>query len=231
MGIYVGNKRYALLVGSTRRKMMIENALPYDAEIEYLETNGNQMIDSGIISDEPTELEVDILITSLSGGSAASVCLIGTREVLNPGSGNTTKKRISIWLSVNRIALNLYNYDSGYKSEPVVIKNYRRIIAYKNSILSVDGSTALTKAYAGDNNEKGHIGILKVKLADGTWDTASNRGISGKLYGVKIWKDSVLVGDFIPVRVGQIGYLYNKVDKTLHGNEGTGDFVLGNDIT
>ena len=34
MAIYVGDKRYAPYVGSTRRKVMTEKALPYDAEIE-----------------------------------------------------------------------------------------------------------------------------------------------------------------------------------------------------
>ena len=38
-----------------------------------------------------------------------------------------------------------------------------------------------------------------------------------------------LVRDFNPVRVGEVGYLYDKVSKTLFGNEGSGSFTLGPD--
>ena len=38
------------------------------------------------------------------------------------------------------------------------------------------------------------------------------------------------VRDFIPVRVGQTGYLYDRVSGQLFGNLGSGDFILGPDI-
>ena len=37
--------------------------------------------------------------------------------------------------------------------------------------------------------------------------------------------------DLIPVRVGQVGYMYDKVSRQLFGNSGTGNFILGNDKT
>ena len=36
--------------------------------------------------------------------------------------------------------------------------------------------------------------------------------------------------NFIPVRVGQVGYMYDTVSGQLFGNDGTGDFILGPDI-
>ena len=41
--------------------------------------------------------------------------------------------------------------------------------------------------------------------------------------------DMATIRDFIPVRVGSTGYLYDKVSGQLFGNAGTGDFVLGPD--
>ena len=38
------------------------------------------------------------------------------------------------------------------------------------------------------------------------------------------------VADFIPVRVGSVGYMYDRVSGKLFGNAGTGDFVLGPDV-
>lgn len=36
--------------------------------------------------------------------------------------------------------------------------------------------------------------------------------------------------DLISVRVGQVGYMYDKVSGQLFGNAGTGTFVLGNKV-
>jgi hypothetical protein len=51
----------------------------------------------------------------------------------------------------------------------------------------------------------------------------------------RIWsfvatRNGAKVLDFIPVRVGQTGYLYDRVSGKLFGNAGTGDFVLGPDV-
>jgi hypothetical protein len=48
---------------------------------------------------------------------------------------------------------------------------------------------------------------------------------------MQIYINDILVRDFIPVRVGNIGYMYDKVSKKLFGNSGQGNFILGNDIT
>ena len=51
----------------------------------------------------------------------------------------------------------------------------------------------------------------------------------GRLMFCKIYQNNVLVRDYIPVRKGMVGYLYDRVSGKLFGNAGTGDFVLGPD--
>ena len=55
--------------------------------------------------------------------------------------------------------------------------------------------------------------------------------VSEKLRSCKVYVNDIQVCDLIPVRKGTTGYMYDKVSGTLYGNDGTGDFVLGNDIT
>jgi hypothetical protein len=59
----------------------------------------------------------------------------------------------------------------------------------------------------------------------------ANLGFGGAIYYFKIWDESgKLVFDAIPVRVGDVGYMYDKVSGQLFGNAGKGAFVLGSDI-
>jgi hypothetical protein len=67
----------------------------------------------------------------------------------------------------------------------------------------------------------------------GVYDTAISAvttDLKGTIRWCKIYRSEQLVRDFIPVRVGQTGYLYDKVSRKLFGNSGTGDFILGNDV-
>ena len=51
------------------------------------------------------------------------------------------------------------------------------------------------------------------------------------VYGCKLYdSNGILVRDFIPVRKGQVGYLYDRVSSQLFGNKGTDNFILGKDI-
>ena len=51
-----------------------------------------------------------------------------------------------------------------------------------------------------------------------------------KLYSFTLSENNTQIMDMIPVCVGTTGYMYDKVSKTLFGNAGTGNFVLGSDI-
>jgi hypothetical protein len=68
MGVYVGDKRYAPYVGSTRRKVVRQ--LPYDAEIEYLESTGTQYIDTGITPGNTYGYEVKFYINNMFAETA-----------------------------------------------------------------------------------------------------------------------------------------------------------------
>ena len=58
----------------------------------------------------------------------------------------------------------------------------------------------------------------------------SSRIASMRLYGFRMWNLSGTLIDLIPVRSGNIGYVYDRVSRSLFGNQGTGNFVLGQDI-
>ena len=47
----------------------------------------------------------------------------------------------------------------------------------------------------------------------------------------EIWDEQYnKVLDLIPVRKGNIGYMYDRVSGQLFGNQGTGAFIIGNDV-
>ena len=60
MAIYVGDKRYAPYIGDKRRRYMGGKSLPYDAEIEYLESTGTQYIDLGFKATREIDIEISI---------------------------------------------------------------------------------------------------------------------------------------------------------------------------
>ena len=52
----------------------------------------------------------------------------------------------------------------------------------------------------------------------------------GRIYHLRIDKAGVTEFDLIPVRIGNEGYMYDRVSGKLFGNAGTGKFILGPDI-
>ena len=54
---------------------------------------------------------------------------------------------------------------------------------------------------------------------------------SGRIYSAKMVSNRVSIFDFVPVRKGNIGYMYDRVSGQLFGNQGTGAFIIGPDKT
>lgn len=53
---------------------------------------------------------------------------------------------------------------------------------------------------------------------------------NGRIYAVQITQGTEIIMDLIPVRVGNVGYMYDKVSGELFGNDGSGEFILGKDV-
>lgn len=70
----------------------------------------------------------------------------------------------------------------------------------------------------------GNLGIFK-NMHNG----AISNGV--KIYGLKLYNsNNALVRDFIPVKINNTGYLYDKISKQLYGNAGSGSLVLGPEL-
>lgn len=71
---------------------------------------------------------------------------------------------------------------------------------------------------------------LTMYLFGRNYNGEAGQQMIGKIYCCSITQGGTLVRDFIPVRVGRFGYLFDRVTGKFFANQGTGDFLLGPDI-
>lgn len=194
------------------QKSGVTPSLPYDAEIEYLQSSGTQYITIPIIPDDTTGMEVDFRKTNTKDvyicGMSTSVkntrFSIGQGSSWKPYYGWGNYYMGSYAINERVLArLNLYNsrefyYEGNGQSQTMTIQSTLSFIPTVE--IRLFGSNGITGLF------------------------------SGKIYYFKVTKGSSLVFDAIPVRVGQVGYMYDKISRTLFGNDGTGSFTYGNDV-
>ncbi|MBO4787056.1 MAG: hypothetical protein J5510_08315 [Prevotella sp.] len=187
--------------------------LPYDAEVEYLESTAKSgfYIDSGIgrpTTFESAEIQTKVQFTSTAGRQIA-------------GSTND----FYFGVNANRWECN-YNTYKGTADTNIHDYSKRLSVTSNRLYLNVylDGNSIWSNNISYSATQWGNnIGIFN-------YSVSSTAGWQAKIYKVKIYVNDVLVRDYIPVRVGTTGYLYDIVSGTLFGNSGSGSFTLGNDV-
>ena len=180
-------------------------AVPYDAEIEYLESDGNQYIDTGITCTTPTKY-------ILRGAK------VGNRASNKSGFFGSNAWLYSLIFYTSDNNLRWCNYSNRYDFNNLVSGTFYDIECNKNGSMYVNGNeTSLNSDtnFGGDN----------IKIFVGAYYAAS----SVKISKFKIYNGETLLLDLIPVRKGNVGYMYDKVSGKLFGNSGTGNFILGPD--
>lgn len=212
--LYVGSQKYKLYVGSERRMIVAPEPLPYDAEVEYLESTGTQWIDTGVSCNADNIVEVEFnspLKTEAIFGARTST---GNKEhslvMASEGDVSYRSRNTQTQLSVS------YN---GYTASTWVNMKCSKDNLYADGVLVAQVSNWVTFSNAR------HYYLFGMN----TNGTASNLGAK-KIRAFKISNNGQLLLDMIPVRVGQVGYMYDKVSGQLFGNSGTGSFIIGNDV-
>ena len=185
--------------------------LPYDAEVEYLETTGTQWVQTNINTDGRG---IEAQVTAQHLGGTAEQALIG----------RTNSGGYELYYSSNKIGM--YNNSSAHVTTSIDKNTHSIVGTVTNNTtkLSIDGVeyTKSATATSGGGGNNAYISFFKHN---------TKYYFVGRMMQCKILKNGVLAGDFIPVRVGQTGYLYDKVSGNLFGNSGSGSFTYGNDVT
>lgn len=205
-------------IEGSKRNGMHYNYLPYDAQIEYLESDGNAYIDTGLFGNQNTDYEVKTMFTK----NTSYPYVFGAQQAdkqrrfsLMEGSYNT----FYYVANDDTLERNL-SLSSAEQTGINVVKKVGREIYVNNTLKVTLNNTNYTTPvtitlYAG--NQTGGV-------------RSGNRFTNGKIYYIKFYESNVLVRDFIPVRVGTTGYMYDKVSGKLFGNDGSGQFILGEDL-
>lgn len=193
------------------RRRTVVASIPYDAEIEYLESDGNQYINTGILGNAPIESFVDFSVNNLN----AQVILGGTsspRMYLAEISASRFYIGYSTLFVSSGVAAQT---DTRYNTHTVFKAGTQQLYINDVLIINKDLNETVTSNHS----------LTLFKLG-----ANSSFNMHGKVYSCKIIQDDVLVRNFIPVRKGQVGYMYDKVSHQLFGNSGTGSFILGPDL-
>jgi hypothetical protein len=194
---------------------------PYDAEIEFLKSTGTQWIDTGVSLCD-------------SNGVFADTAFFECKFLVS------LRNDRAFWV-VGRHEVNSWEIGVGdYANSRPLVKFGREIsiigqtspVRHITSVHADIGGAWVNGTYYDQTIEGRILGsenairlFATVSLYDTVTPVASNiwiysfsaKGVNGEV-------------DLIPVRVGDVGYMYDKVSGKLFGNQGTGEFVLGSDI-
>lgn len=204
-----------------RNALMTGKRLPYDAEVEYLETDRYAFVNTGITPSN----DVGFIVNFMCGGLNRANHIIGATDGVY---------RMELFVrTTNADTVNMAVYFGGeadHTSDGTAWYMRRASVAvnYLNSrITEIDG-TYLSSLGSFPTTIDRPIYLLGYNS-----NGAATVSRELRMYWAKISFGSSLVRDFIPVRVGSsanaVGYMYDRVSGALFGNAGTGAFIIGPD--
>lgn len=194
--------------------------LPYDAQVEWLGFTASQYVLSGVSATLNFSAEINF------SPSSNNLVVFGSRS-------SATSRNFSVMSGIDVIYADFGNYNStrctldttisdGHWYKVTMSKSKRRIEDLDTGVYSEQ-----TAAYSSSFTTPQQLRIG----GKGSNFPNSYAGFSGKFGKISIWNGDTLVRDFIPVRVGTTGYLWDNVTMELFGNNGSGSFTLWPDVT
>jgi hypothetical protein len=190
---------------------------PYDAEIEYLESTGTQYIDLGIIISPDVDFEfTGSIVSDMNNG-----CIFGETNAFSWGNGNSGYSLCTT--SGGKVYIRYGDTTSTIIGLTTIGTGNTFTASLSGTSFQINGQSVATVArissFAGIVSS---MSVFRRNYITGSLSTFSSVRINNLKFGNLF--------DFIPVRKGNIGYMYDRVSGQLFGNQGTGEFVLGDDI-
>lgn len=202
---------------------------PYDAEVEYLENSeeggGKAYIDTGIIAkDFDNDFYVDFMVLQTPKTSYWKLFGCVSMSISENSYGMTYYLSNGLYLTFNGFptnSSNTFNISVGERNNIALLRD-KTALLNGNPPYSRDGRFERANEFIDQN-------FLIFDASSDNWKDIKDVCYF-KLYSFKWIKGDKTILDLIPVRIGSVGYMYDRVSGKLFGNSGTGHFILGPDI-
>lgn len=188
----------------------------YDRELQYLESTGTQWLDSGVVPTSNTMTQITYQYVSYANaGSYDMICGLQSPNRYYPvslQSNNILKERYVY----NDTVINK-SFSSAVRHEVVFNDKYHRVF--------LDGACIATynQTFATATQ---HIYIFGASTSTG----ACNYRSAARIWKLDIFESGRKIRAFIPVKdVNGVACFFDKIEKKLYYNQGTGNFTAGPD--
>jgi hypothetical protein len=184
-----------------RRMMMGGSAKPYDAEVEYIENDGQCIIDSKVNSNSNLTIEAKFYMPRRTDGYVT--WLYGGRNL-----NNTIQMQGLIIQSHNTSVTSQVRYYTSAQCP----RNYQgiiRILQNRNIFLELEHNDVVTLTNTSFSID-GSIFIFGFNTMAGAI-TYNNTHAGTRLYYWRVSNGSTVLQDLIPVRKGNRGLMYDRV--------------------
>lgn len=191
------------MIGQIRRRMMMGgSAKPYDAEVEYIENDGQCIIDSKVNSNSNLTIEAKFYIPRITG-TIHGIWLYGGRNLNNT---------IQMQGLLSSPADSTNNSQTRYYTTAPCPHNYQgivRVLQSSNVFRELERNdivTFNTYSFSLDTS----IWIFGFNASTGT-HPYDNTHPGSRLYYWRVSNGSTVLQDLIPVRKGNRGMMYDRV--------------------
>lgn len=179
---------------------------PFDSMVEYLQSDGLSYIDTGV---NLRSVTVATYTVSFSQVPSTTCVLYGIYY-----DNTTAERNQAAYINDGKWS----GTDTSYTQTTGVAQNANVVANTTYSITATQKNAVATDAtmyfFARHNDTGSPLPTPYMRV-----------------YSLQITQGGVLVRDFIPVRRGQTGYLYDRISGSLFGNIGSGTFSYGQDKT
>ena len=196
-----------------------EEVLPRGyTQVEYLESNGTQYIDTRYYPNNLTDVECKFIFNQLPSNAVPSA--FGVRASNNSVQQFLTSVSNGVLWIVN--GLNNHSIPS---VRPVVNTEYILRITPQKAYWNGTEIFTMTSSVANCPN------LSMFMFGRNTWSGLANN-FYGKIYYLKIYEAGVLVRNFIPcINSSNVAGMYDTVNDAFYTNAGTGTFNVGSVVS
>lgn len=191
---------------------------PFDSRVDYLEGDGLSWIDTGVVCSAGVEAEVDLTVTQWMRygaifGNFVSEGADAIRLILTTGNNG------SLYWNQNTRASSSKAISSAYSVGTRTVLRVSEEGAWADDVLLTSAPTIHGTANTG------------TPMFLFAFDSTGSYAMAGlRIHGFRLMVDGELILDLVPVRVGTVGMMWDRVGRRLLGNAGTGVFGIGNDV-